>query len=306
MIHLIDFFNPIKLAWKLTFFGSGGDAPPPPDYVGAANAQGVYNLKAARQTGMLNNPNVDNPFGTQRTTFAPIKNAKGDVIGWQPSIKQEFTPEQQALYEQSLAAKSKLAQAGTDLAGNVQSGALDLSGLPGAPQNAGQRREDVINAMMSRVNTDIAGKRDQMHSELIAAGIRPGTRAYAAQMDALNRQENDARQQAILAGGQESTRDFGMDMQSRQNALAELLTQRQTPLNEVNALLSGSQVNNPFAGGLGYNGAGNVQAAPIANAIANQGQAAMNQYNASQAALNGNLAAGAGLLGSLGSAWLMR
>jgi hypothetical protein len=314
MIHLIDFFNPIKLCWKLTFFG-GGDSPPPPDYEAAAKAQGAANLQAAIASGIINNPNVLNPFGTQQVTweykYKTDKNGNpltgsNNIIAAIPTIKQNFSPDQQALYNQSIAAKKSLAGAGTSLAGNIARSGLDLSGLPGAPQNSGDRRQEVIDAMMSRVSTDIAGKRDQINSDLIAAGIRPGTRAYDAQMDALNRQENDARQQAILAGGQEATRDFGMDMQTRQNALAELLTKRQTPLNELNAIMSGSQVNNPFAGGLGYQAGANVQAAPVANAIAQQGQAAINQYNSSQAALNGNISAGAGLLGSLGSAFIMR
>ncbi len=309
MIHLKDFFNPFSLVHKLTFFLGGGKPPPAPDYVGAANAQGKYNLLAALQTGMMNNPNVVNPFGTQEVTWAKQTNDKGKTIGYLPTIKQKLSEIQQRLLDKGQESKLSLADAGISGSKNVaellKSG-LDFSSLPGAPKNSGQRRDDVINAMMSRVNTDIGTKRDQANSDLIAAGIRPGTKAYDAQMELINRQENDARQQAILAGGQEATRDFGLDSQARQQALAEMLTQRQTPINEINALQSGSQIDNPFAGGLGYNGAGNVQPTPIANAMANQGQAAINQYNAQQAFQNSNINAGAGLLGSLGSAWLMR
>lgn len=288
---------------------SGSDAPPPPDYVGAAKAQGQSNLQAAIASGIINNPNVKNPFGTQNVTWDYQKDAKGNVIRAVPTINQQFTPEQQALLEKSQEAKTNLADAGVAGSNNVRDllqNKLDFSGLPGAPVNSGQRRDDVINAMMSRVSQDIAGRRDNTNSDLIAAGIRPGTKAYENAMTQIDRSENDARQQAILAGGQESSRDFGLDMQARQNALSEMLTQRQTPLNEISALMSGSQVNNPFAGGLGYQAGANVQAAPIANAIGQQGQSAINQYNASQAALNGNIAAGAGLIGSLGSAWLGR
>lgn len=280
---------------------SSSKAPPAPDYVGAAQAQGKANLDSAVATGIINNPNVNSPFGSQRVTWSYDGTGKA-----YPTITQQFSKPQQALYNQSLLAKQNLANAGTALSKNVATGALDLSGLPARPDSANNIRDDVVNAMMSRYNTQFAAQKDQANSQMIAAGIRPGTAAYQAQMDAIGRQQNDAMNQAILAGGQQAAQDFNMDTTSRQNALAEMLTQRQTPLNEVNALISGSQVNNPFAGGLGYNGAGNVQAAPIANGIANQGQAAMNQYNASQAALNGNISAGAGLLGSLGSAWLSR
>lgn len=278
------------------------DSPPAPDYVGAAQAQGTANLQAAIASGLINNPNVENPFGSQSVEWEYIRNKKGQIVRAIPTITQQFSPEQQALYDKSLATKDIMGQKGIGLAGALAGGGLDLSGLPNAPMSAGQRREDVINAMMSRVNTDIAGRRDNTNSELIAAGIRPGTKAYQAAMEGIDRQETDARQQAILAGGQEASRDFGMDSQARQQALAELLTQRQTPLNELSALTSGAQVNNPFAGGLGYQAGANVQAAPIYQGITNQAQAATNQYNANQAALSGNISAGAGLLGSLGSA----
>jgi len=279
--------------------------PEPPNYVGAAQAQGQANLQAAIASGIINNPTVNNPYGTQNVTWQYERNKAGQIVRAIPTITQKFSPEQQALFDQSMEAKGNLGDAAVSGSANVadllKSG-LDFSGLPGAPKNSGQRREDVIAAMMGRVNQDIGRQRENTQSELIAAGIRPGTKAYAAQMDLINRQQNDAEQQAILAGGQEATRDFGMDNQARQQALAEMLTQRQTPLNEVNALMSGSQVNNPFAGGLGYQAGANVGAAPIAGAIAQQGQAQQGMYNQQQANMNNNISAGAGLIGSLGSA----
>ncbi|MCK9622150.1 MAG: hypothetical protein M0R47_16640 [Methylobacter sp.] len=274
-------------------------APPAPDYVGAANAQGAANLEAAKATGRINNPNVNNPYGTQRVTW------DGDT----PTITQALTPEQQAILSRETQAKTSLGDAGVNIANQVRTSAgnpLDFSKLPGAPQSAGQRRDDVVKAMMSRIDTDTAGQRDAKNSELIAAGIRPGTRAYDSAMTQIDRQYNDARSNAILAGGQEATRDFGMDNQSRQQAIAEMLTQRQTPLNEINAIMSGAQVSNPFASGLGYQGGMNVGAAPIAGAISNQGQAQQNIYNQQQAQQNGNIQAGAGLIGSLGGAYLSR
>jgi len=282
-------------------------APEPPNYVGAAQAQGQANLQAAIASGIINNPTVNNPYGTQNVTWQYERNKAGQIVRAIPTITQKFSPEQQALFDQSMEAKGNLGDAAVSGSANVadmlKSG-LDFSGLPGAPKNSGQRREDVIAAMMSRANQDIGRQRENTQSELIAAGIRPGTKAYAAQMDLINRQQNDAEQQAILAGGQEATRDFGMDNQARQQALAEMLTQRQTPLNEVNALMSGSQVTNPFAGGLGYQAGANVGAAPIAGAIAQQGQAAQGMYNQQQANMNNNISAGAGLIGSLGSAFM--
>lgn len=44
-------------------------APPPPDYMGAALAQGQASIEAARIAGRLNNPNFRTPLGARQITF---------------------------------------------------------------------------------------------------------------------------------------------------------------------------------------------------------------------------------------------
>lgn len=268
--------------------------PPPPNYEAAAQAQGAANLEAAQASSRLNNPNVINPYGTQTWQEGADPSAR-------PTMTQTFSPEQQALYEKQTQTKQQLGELGmqgaTALQGIVGRD-LDLSGAPAAPGDAAATRESVINAMMGRVDEDTARTRDQANSDLIAAGIRPGTKAYQDRMFAIDRGYNDARQQAILAAGQEGQRDFNMDTQARKDAIAELLAQRQTPLNEVTALMSGSQVNNPFAvPGAAQNA--NIAPAPLFGAATAQGQADMNAYNA-QAAQAGGLMSGLFSLGAAG------
>src|SRR3989337_273739 len=121
--------------------------PPPPDYAGAATAQGTANLEAAQASSRLNNPNVNSPYGTQTYT-------EGAGPSDRPTLNQEFSPEQQALYEQSNRVKGLLGglgeQGATSLQGVVGKN-LDLSGMPAAPGDASATRDKVINAMMSRV-----------------------------------------------------------------------------------------------------------------------------------------------------------
>ncbi|CAB4127927.1 hypothetical protein UFOVP102_1, partial [uncultured Caudovirales phage] len=62
----------------------------------------------------------------------------------------------------------------------------------------------------------------------------------------------------------------------QQQALAQAIQSRQMPLNEITALMSGSQIQNPQFGA--YQGA-NVAAAPIANAAAQTGAYNQNLYN---------------------------
>lgn len=269
--------------------------PPTPDYAGAAAAQGIANKEAALASSRLNNPNVVNPYGTQ--TWQEGANPED-----RPTLTQTFSPEQQALYESSMQTKGLLGELGTQGAESLKGiigNQLDLSGAPAAPGSAEQTRKSAYDAIMSRVNEDTTGQRDQRNSELIAAGIRPGTKAYDDAQNLISRQYNDARQQALLASGQEGQRDFTMDTQRRKDAIAELLMGRQTPLNEINALMSGSQVSNPFAvPGAAQNA--NVAPAPLFGAAQAQYGADMNQYNAG-AAQNAAMMSG---LFSLGGAAL--
>jgi hypothetical protein len=277
--------------------GGSPSAPATPDYVGAAQATGAANLEAAVASGHINNPNVVNPYGSQTVTWN----------GQDPTLTQTLSPEQQAIYDKSSQAKSSMLDAGLGLSdalkNNLSSG-LDFSGLPAAPTSANNTRNDVIDATMSRINTDTAGQRDAKNSELIAAGIRPGTAAYQTAMTQIDRGYNDARQQAILGAGQQAAQDYSQNMGTRQQAINELMAQRETPLNEANALVTGAQVSSPFSGGLGYQAGANVQGTNYLQATQAQGQASQNQYNNQQAQYNNNVSAGAGLIGSIGSAYL--
>ena len=267
--------------------GKSSSPPPAPDYAGAAAAQGAANKETAIASNLLNNPNVVNPYGTQTWT--------GGGSGERPTMVQTLSPAEQAKYDQESRVAGLLGGLGEQGARSLEGvvgKALDFSGMPAAPTSTGAR-QDAYDAIMSRVNEETMQGKDRKNSELIAAGIRPGTKAYQDAMFAIDRGANDARQQAILAAGQEGQRDFTMGTQQRKDAIAELLAQRQTPLNEINALMSGSQVNNPFAiPGAAQNA--NIQAAPVYNAALQQGQYDTDVYNQHQASSN---ATTSGLMG---------
>lgn len=229
------------------------------------------------------------PYGSQTFTEGATDDAR-------PTLTQVFSPEQQKLYEQSIASKQQLGELGTQGATALQGivgKKLDFTDAPAAPGNADATRNAVIASMMSRVNEDTAKSRDQKNSDLIAAGIHPGDKAYGDQMNMIDRGYNDARQQAITAGGAEAQRDFNMDTQARKDAIAEMLTTRQMPLNEVTALMSGSQVSNPFAmPGVSQNA--NVAPAPTFAATQAAGDYGTDVFNSQAASAAGTQQAGAG------------
>jgi hypothetical protein len=267
------------------------DPPPAPDYAGAAKNQGAANVDAARVQGKINNPNVIGPYGSQTVTWA------GDT----PTLTQRLSPDQQALLSKGNQAKlgmTDLAIQGTQAAGDVIGKNLDLSALPGRPGSADDTRTKVLDAMMGRVNEDVDRKKGLVHSQLLAQGIPPGSKAYDDAMALEERNRTDARTQAYLASGQEMSRDFQTDTQRRRDAMAEMLAERQTPLNEITALMSGSQVSNPFSMP-GYAQNANVQPAPIFGATQATGNWNADLYNA-QAAQAGNLQSGLFGLGGAG------
>lgn len=256
--------------------------PPAPDYKAAADAQGAANIDAARVQGKINNPNVVNPYGTQTTTW------NGD----QPTMTQTFSPEQQAIFDQSNQNKlglNQLAGQGTDAAKGVIGQNVDFGGAPAAPTSGGVNQR-VIDAMQSRTNEDYGKATDESNSQLIAAGIRPGTKAYDDRMQLLQRGKNDANQQAVLAGYQQGNTQFGQETAARKDAIAEYLSKRQVPLNEITALMSGSQVSNPFSTP-GYAQNGQVNPAPLFGATQQQGAWNQGLYNVGAAGA-GNLQSG--------------
>lgn len=218
----------------------------------------------------------------------------------QPTITQTLSPEQQAIYNQQVGNQQglgSLANQGIGAAQGIIGSKVDYSGAPAAPGDYNSLRSQVYDAMMARPNEDLGIKRDNTNSDLIAAGIRPGSKAYDNAMHMIDRQQNDAQQQAIINAGNQTQQAYGMDMQSRQQGLSELLAQRQVPLNEITALMSGSQVSNPFQMP-GYAQNANVQAAPVYNAAMAQGQYGTDVYNANQARNSANTAGLVGLGGT--------
>jgi hypothetical protein len=170
------------------------------------------------------------------------------------------------------------------------------------PVNAGTTGQEAI---MSRLEPSLAKNRVSTETQLINQGLRPGTEAYDNAINLLSQQENDQRTQAVLQGlGLDitaNTQGFNQALQggqfantAQQQALGQAIQERQMPLNEVNALVEGSQIQNPQF--QQYTGA-NVAPPPIANAATLQGQFDQNTFNQNTGTYNQNLAG----LYSLGS-----
>jgi hypothetical protein len=243
-----------------------------------------------------------NPYYRGMAPPAMPTRAKYTTPIYTPTVEQKFSPEQQKLYNQQVKTQQLLGGLG-------QQGAESLQGIvgkpvdfSGAPQTGSydQTRQRVIDAYMGRANEDYAKRTDADRSSLTAAGIPMGSKAYADNQQMIERSRNDAAQQAELAGGNAAAQAYGVDEARRRQAITEQLAQRQTPLNEINAILSGSQVSNPFSMP-GYAQNAQVAPPPTYNAFNAAGQYGTDVYNA-RAAQAGNTQSG--LIGLGGTALL--
>lgn len=115
--------------------------------------------------------------------------------------------------------------------------------------NYEQARRDVENAIYSRMEPQLLRQREGLENRLVNQGLTPGTEAYNRAIDVETRAANDARQQAVLAGGQEQSRLFNIALQDanfRNQALQQGFTNEEDVRRYYNQMASqafGDQLN---------------------------------------------------------------
>jgi hypothetical protein len=163
--------------------GKKGQAPPPPDYKGAAEA-----------TARGNRPNQSGPFGSVNWTTGP-----------------DGRDSQTTSFSGPLAG----------LSNTLQGQAASAFGTP--LDNGAQARQHAEDAIYgretSRLDPMFAQRETGLRAQLANQGLDPTSAAYGKSVDTFERGRNDAYssalQQAIMGGGQEASRQQQMDLQSR-------------------------------------------------------------------------------------------
>ncbi len=286
------------------------DTPPAPDYAGAAEATAAGNKNQARYATFANRPTEVTPYGTKswkRNTYfdqagydaAVQAGANPDDLKKEDYIMDDWTsttdlgPEAQAAIDKQLTLSNKysdLATTGLDKAWeSLSDPTLDMSGVPKRAMDVGQTAQDAI---MSRLNPQFAQQEEAMRQRMANQGITLGSEAYGNEQRQFQQGRNDAYLQAALQG-------INLDQQNRASALQEQAYSQDRPLNLINALRTGSQVQNPQFGNFSQQ-----QYTPgpdITGATNSQYQAALDATNASNASSSGMM----GGLFSLGSTALM-
>lgn len=216
--------------------GKDAPAPPtPPDYTGAAVAQGTANEATARLQGRINNPNISGPLGGQTVTFG-----END----QPTVTQTLTPSAQATLDAQQRVQRSLAGLGEQGIGTAQNvlrsafnpnlqglqtslgnagqisnnpnlagygtasggpgagqygyaGGLNTSNVAAMPVNAGMTGQAAI---MSRLAPHLERSDRATQQRLANQGLVAGGEAYENAMISQNQQKNDLLTQAAMQG----------------------------------------------------------------------------------------------------------
>lgn len=228
---------------------------------------------------------MTNPYGTQTVTYQNDPTTGNPV----PYVNQTYAPGQQQIFDNEQKLQQQLGFLGikaADMAGNTITSPLNFNERFG---DQAQGRQEVIDAMMGRYDTDLGRRQQGIESDLVARGIPRGSEAWNREMEMLQRGRNDALQQATLAADTKA-------MDERRQAITEALAERQVPLNEISAFRTGSQIQPlQFSNVQGAN----VGAAPMFAATQAQQTAAQKQYETDVGGYN-NMASGLFQLGAMG------
>jgi hypothetical protein len=240
-------------------------APTPPDPVATANAQTASNKATAISSYGLNATDQNTPYGSlSYSQGTPWSDGTPHY-----TATQTLSPEQQQLYNLTSKTQANLGQIGVDQSGkvgNILNSPFDLSGAIGTQQS--DMRHKLLDPVWAA--RDVAND-----TKLRNQGIVPGMEAYT----------NAMRDYGMMRDNSYT----GFDLADRGQAATEALTNRNQPLNEISALMSGSQVGMPNFTSTPQSNVANTDVAGITNAgFQNQFQnynAQMQQNNAMYGAL---------------------
>ncbi len=259
----------------------GKKQPSAPDPIQTASAQTASNIGTAIANQRLNNVNQVTPDGTltyEETGTTQYTDPTSGAVYDIPTTTatQTLSDSNQRIYDQTQAAEGNLAELANNQSGTLKDhldSRVDLS------------RENIGNYINDHFTDDFNRQQDYqkeaLDNRLSAQGIKLGSAAYDRAQEQYSTRRNDAYDNLI---GNQYDR-------AQQSILAE----RNQPINETTALLSGSQVSQPNFVNSAQSNIANTDVAGIINA---DYQNRLSAQNSSNGVLGGLFQLG----GTLGSA----
>ena len=269
-------------------------APAAPDPKVTAAAQTGTNVTTALANAQLANVNKFGPDGSETWTTNGGQNFTDPTSGanyFIPQYEQRTTlsPAQQAIKDATDSASLNLGTIARDQSAFLKDYlnkpfSLDGMGTFKIDNEATEAR--LMELGRKRLDPLIAQREEATRTRLANSGIKQGSKAWDVEMGNFSQGTNDAYNQLLLTGRQQAGSEMTTERQQR---VQEALTQRNQPLNEIGALMSGSQVSMPQFGGTQQPALPTVDYAGLVNENYNQQMQAYQQKNAARQNVLGGL-----------------
>lgn len=263
--------------------------PTPPDPVKTANGQTSTNINSGIVSNMNNMTNQVTPEGNLTYSRTGEQTYTGVDAGGKPvtykipqfTATQTYSPEQQALYDTANKTKAQIGQIGLDQSrkmGDLLNTPIDLSDT--------SIDKHLYDLYSPRVQQQQALAGQSLDAKLAAQGVTADSDAYKNAYRLQNEGNNDQWNQLYLNG--------------HNTAIQQMTQQRQEPINELNALMSGSQVSNPTYGQTPNT---TINPADYQGAVADNFNGQMQIYNSKVASNNAMMGGIFGTIGAIGGGW---
>jgi hypothetical protein len=198
--------------------------PAAPDPAATAAAQSQMNRETAITQYGLNATNQVTPQGS--LTYEQIGKWDDGTPRYQAT--QTYSPTEQGIYETDAKTRQNLSDIG-------ESQSSKIGTLLNTPYSLNEATQNKIAGLQkSFLDPQWTEQEDRLKTQLINSGVRPGSEAYTRAMRDFSTDRQRAYDQSYL--------------DAYKTAEASSLTERNQPINEITALMSGSQVSNPTYG----------------------------------------------------------
>ncbi|QOF71857.1 tail fiber domain-containing protein [Aminobacter sp. SR38] len=250
-------------------------APTPPDPKETSAASTGTNISTAIANSWLNNANQVTPDGTITYTKTGEEKITDPYTGKTYTIPKTTVTTTLSEAAQKIKDQTDAAQLNLGTLANNQSSFLNeymAKPFDGSNEAVESR---LMELGRKRLDPLIAQQNEALQTRLANQGIMPGSAAYDRAMAQQGQTTNDAYNSLLLSG--------------RQQAFAEAKAVRDQPINEISALLSGSQISSPQAQGFNGSTIPTTDNAGLINENYNQKMNAYNQQMAQRNSVLGGL-----------------
>ena len=296
----------------------GKSTPAAPDYTGAANAQAAASKENLMTQNYANRPSIETPFGSQtwQTNLQIDPTTSQAVTAW--TQKNNVAPELQSALDAQISSQNQRSQLANSFMNRVRDEykpsfnyeglpAMTTGGTPGETQLSNQGFKLGSEGYKRGLDELAQRQAAERYNAYDTAG-NEAQRMYGSQMGARQQGISEAMSQgnfnnqalgqaqgldinAMNAMNAAQGQQFGLNQSYanqqntlRQQALAEQAQRRGMSLNEMNALMSGQQVQMPTMPQ--FNTAGISQTPNLMGAMQNTYQANLDAANAKNAGIS--------------------